>query len=60
MLEGPQCTACGSPMKLTVLELSRSSGYDLRMFACPRCRKVQRQIIESTVTQAWIWSKDDE
>ena len=26
---------------------------DLRTFTCPHCRRVQRHIIESTVTEAW-------
>lgn len=64
--QGPQCTACGSPMKLTAIEPShmgqdlqaktcrpRLPGQDLRTFTCPHCRRVQRHIIESTVTEAW-------
>ncbi len=51
--QGPQCTACGSPMKLTAIEPS-STGYDLRMFTCPRCRRVQRHVIESAVTETWL------
>src|ERR1700731_3733118 len=47
--QGPQCMACGSPMKLTAIEPSNSSGQDLRTFACPHCRRVQQHIIESTV-----------
>jgi hypothetical protein len=50
--QGPQCTACGSPMKLTAIEPSHM-GQDLRTFTCPHCRRVQRHIIESTVTEAW-------
>jgi tRNA(Ile2) C34 agmatinyltransferase TiaS len=50
--QGPQCTACGSPMKLAAIEPS-SAGHDLRTFACPKCRRVQRHVIESTVTEAW-------
>jgi hypothetical protein len=50
---GPQCTACGSPMKLTAIEPSNSSGHDLRTFACPRCKRVQQHVIESTVTEVW-------
>src|ERR1700732_484719 len=41
--QGPQCTACGSPMKLAAIEPS-ASGQDLRTFTCPRCRRVQRAL----------------
>jgi len=51
--QGPQCTACGSPMKLTAIEPS-NPGHDLRMFSCPQCKRIQRHIIESTVTEAWL------
>jgi len=51
--QGPQCTACGSPMRLTVIERS-AQGQDLRTFACSHCKRVQRHIIESTVTEAWV------
>ncbi len=51
--QGPQCTACGSPMKLTAIEPGNSSGQDLRTFACPSCRRVQRHIVESTLTEIW-------
>ena len=60
--QGPQCTACGSPMKLTAIEPSASGqdlmsqdlmSQDLRTFTCQHCRRVQRHIIESTVTEAW-------
>jgi hypothetical protein len=50
--QGPQCTACGSPMKLSAIEPS-STGHDLRTFTCPHCTRVQQHIIESTVTEAW-------
>jgi hypothetical protein len=50
--QGPQCTACGSPMKLSAIEPSYS-GRDLRTFTCPNCARVQRHIIESAVTEAW-------
>jgi hypothetical protein len=61
--QGPQCTACGSPMKLTAIEPSHMGqdlmgqdlmSQDLRTFTCPHCRRVQRHIIESTVTEAWL------
>jgi hypothetical protein len=51
--QGPQCTACGSPMKLSAIEPS-STGQDLRTFTCPQCQRVQRHIIESAVTDAWL------
>ena len=54
--QGPQCTACGSPMKLSAIEPS-STGQDLRTFTCPNCRRVQRHIIESVVTEAWLEPK---
>jgi len=55
--QGPQCTACGSPMKLSAIEPS-SMGHDLRTFTCPHCRRVQSHIIESTVTEAWLAQKE--
>jgi hypothetical protein len=54
--QGPQCTACGSPMKLSAIEPS-STGRDLRTFTCPNCSRVQRHIIDSAVTQAWLKPK---
>jgi hypothetical protein len=51
--QGPQCTACGSPMRLTAIEPS-AAGHDLRTFACPHCQRVERHIIESAVTEAWL------
>ena len=54
--QGPQCTACGSPMMLTAIEPS-AVGQDLRTFTCPHCNRVQRQIIESAVTEAWLAPK---
>jgi hypothetical protein len=54
--QGPQCTACGSPMKLTAIEPS-SPCQDLRTFNCPECKRVQRHVIESAVTEAWIEPK---
>ena len=52
--QGPLCTACGSPMKLTAIEPDALVGQDLRTFTCPRCNTVQRRIIESAVTEAWL------
>jgi hypothetical protein len=54
--QGPQCTACGSPMKLSAIEPS-STGQDLRTFTCPECKRVQRHVIESAVTEAWLEPK---
>jgi len=51
--QGPQCTACGSPMKLSAIEPS-STGQDLRTFTCPQCQRIQRHLIESAVTDAWL------
>jgi hypothetical protein len=51
--QGPPCTACGSPMKLTAIEPA-GLGQDRRFFTCPHCRRVQRHIIDSTVTEAWV------
>ena len=51
--QGPQCTACGSPMKLTAIEPG-ALGQDLRTFTCPKCKRVQRHLIDSTVTEAWL------
>jgi hypothetical protein len=50
--QGPQCTACGSPMSLAAIEPG-TPGQDLRTFACPRCKRIQRHIIDSAVTEAW-------
>ncbi len=35
--QGPQCTACGSPMRLTAIDPS-TLGQDLRTFTCPSCK----------------------
>jgi hypothetical protein len=51
--QGPQCTACGSPMKLTAIEPG-GTGQDLRFFTCPLCKRVQRHVIDSTLTEAWL------
>jgi len=36
--QGPQCTACGSPMKLTAIEPS-TLGQDLRIFTLATLQK---------------------
>jgi hypothetical protein len=51
--QGPQCTACGSPMKLTAIEPG-GVGQDLRFYTCPHCRRVQRHFLDSAVTEAWL------
>jgi hypothetical protein len=40
-------------MKLSAIEPS-STGQDLRTFTCPECKRVERHIIESAVTEAWL------
>jgi hypothetical protein len=57
--QGPQCTACGSPMRLIAIEPSALGqvGQDLRTFACPYCQRTQRHVIESAVTEAWLAPK---
>ena len=54
--KGPPCTACSSPMKLTAIEPS-DSGHDLRTFYCQHCKRVERHVIESAVTEAWLASR---
>jgi hypothetical protein len=51
--QGPQCTACGSAMKLAAIEPS-DTGQDLRTYSCSHCRRVQRRLIDSAVTKAWL------
>ena len=51
--QGPQCAACGSPMKLSAIEPG-SAGQDLRTFTCSSCKRVQSHFIESIVTEAWL------
>lgn len=51
--QGPQCTACGSPMELSEIEPS-SAGQEQRAFTCPECKRVQRYSIDSAVTKAWL------
>jgi hypothetical protein len=50
--QGPQCTVCSSPMRLSAIEPS-CTGQDLRTFTCPECKRVERHIVESAVTEAW-------
>jgi hypothetical protein len=50
--QGPQCWACGSPMKLTAIEPS-NTGQDLRTYGCPQCNRSERHIMDSAVTEAW-------
>jgi hypothetical protein len=30
------------------------TGYDVRTFECPRCRRFQQYVIESNVTETWL------
>jgi hypothetical protein len=39
-------------MKLAAIEPSET-GHDLRTYKCPACRRVQRHVIQSSVTEAW-------
>jgi hypothetical protein len=43
-------------MKLSAIEPSEG-GQDLRTFTCPHCKRVQRHVIESAVTKAWVEPK---
>jgi hypothetical protein len=43
-------------MKLTAIEPS-TAGQDLRTFSCPECKRVQRHLIDSTVTEVWLEPK---
>jgi hypothetical protein len=54
--QGPQCTARGSSMKLTAIEPS-TAGQDLRTFTCPECKRVQRHLIDSAMTEPWLEPK---
>jgi hypothetical protein len=40
-------------MRLTAIEPD-TVGQDLRTFTCPRCKRVQRHVIDSAVTAAWV------
>jgi hypothetical protein len=40
-------------MKLTAIEPS-ALGQDLRTFTCPQCQRLQRHLIDSAVTEAWL------
>ena len=42
--------------EVTAIEPS-TLGQDLRTFTCPSCKRVQRHIIESAVTEAWLAPK---
>ena len=43
-------------MKLAAIEPS-DTGHDLRTYNCPRCKRVQRDVIESSMTEAWLTPK---
>jgi hypothetical protein len=51
--QGPNCTACGSPMRWRVIEPSMWS-RDPRTFACSQCKRVPQHVIESIVSEAWV------
>jgi len=40
-------------MKLTAIEPD-DLGQDLRYFTCPKCRRVQRHVIERGVTEPYL------
>jgi Zn finger protein HypA/HybF involved in hydrogenase expression len=48
--QSPQCMDCDSPMTLTAIEPG-GLGQDLRAFTCEKCKRVERHIIESAVTE---------
>ena len=50
--QGPQCTACGSPMQLTAIEPG-ALGQDLRTFTCPKCGKGPAAPHQECMTAAW-------
>ena len=43
-------------MRLTAIEPS-DTGHDLRTFHCRECSRVQRHVIKSAVTEAWLAPK---
>jgi hypothetical protein len=51
--QNPQCVDCDSPMTLTAIEPG-GLGQDLRTFTCEKCKRVERHIIESAVTEEWL------
>jgi hypothetical protein len=51
--ESPQCMDCDSPMTLTAIEPG-GLGQDLRTFTCEKCKRAERHIIESAVTEKWL------
>jgi hypothetical protein len=51
--QGPQCVDCDLPMTLTAIEPG-GLGQDLRTFTCPKCKQVERHVIDSAVTEAWL------
>jgi hypothetical protein len=40
-------------MTLTAIEPG-GLGQDLRAFTCPKCKRVERHIVDSAVTEAWL------
>jgi hypothetical protein len=51
--QSPQCMDCDSPMTLIAIEPG-GLGQDLRLFTCEKCKRVERHIIESAVTEEWL------
>jgi hypothetical protein len=51
--QSPQCMDCDSPMTLTAIEPG-GLGQDLRAFPCEKCKRIERHIIESAVTEEWL------
>jgi hypothetical protein len=51
--QNPLSVDCESPMTLTAIEPG-GLGQDLRAFTCPKCGRVERHIIDSAVTEAWL------
>jgi hypothetical protein len=48
--QSPQCMDCDSPMMLAAIEPG-GLGQDLRTFTCEKCKRSERHIIESAVTE---------
>jgi hypothetical protein len=51
--QSPQCVDCDSPMMLTAIEPG-GLGQDLRTFTREKCKRDERHIIESAVTEEWL------
>jgi hypothetical protein len=51
--QSPQCMDCDSPMTLTAIDPG-GLGQDLRTFTCEKCKRDERHIIESALTEEWL------